>query len=220
MATEQGKEGKPVEFHIQVDGEPVVAMREFMTPNEIISELGKKDPSTNYLAQIHGNQQESYKETPNTPIEFKNGMRFQVISTGPTPVSDGVELFGAAAFAKGLEQLGFTPRIAANHADHVALDYVVPVGECKGKTVRIGFVIPSDFPVNTPTGPHISPRLHPQASGGVHPLGGIHHDRSQHFEAAFGGEWQYWSRPIQGWAESRKTVDTYMAFIWRLWETQ
>lgn len=219
MEAQQGKR-KPIEFHIQVDGEPVVATREYMTPNEIISELAGKDPSANYLVQIHGNQQDSYKDTPNTPIQLKNGMRFQVISTGPTPVSDSGGDFGAAAFVKGLQQLGLTVKVAPSQPDHIAMDYIVPAGKFKGEKVQLGFVVPADFPVTTPTGPHVSPRIHAQANGGMHPHGGIHTDRSQNFEVAFGGEWQYWSRPIQGWGESHKTVDTYMAFVWRLWETQ
>jgi hypothetical protein len=151
---------------------------------------------------------------------LRNGMRFQIISTGPTTVSDGAETYGVAAFAMGLEELGFKPQFAAGHPDHVAIEYMVPVGKFKGRSIKLGFVVPGDFPLTTPTGPHVSPLIHAQSSSSEHPLGGVHHDRSQPFATAFGGDWQYWSRPMQRWNEGPHTVDRYMAFIWRLWETQ
>jgi len=61
-----------------------------MTPDEIISEFGGKDPSTNYLVRIEGGHQEaSYRDQGSVPIKLHNGMHFQIISLGPTPVSDG-----------------------------------------------------------------------------------------------------------------------------------
>ena len=40
------------------------------------------------------------------------------------------------------------------------------------------------------------------------------------FQDALGGEWQYWSRPIQDWGAGKKTVAIYMSHIWRLWDSQ
>jgi len=53
-----------------------------------------------------------------------------------------------------------------------------------------------------------------------HPTGGIHRDHAMPFQNALGGEWQYWSRPIQDWGAGKKTVAIYMSHIWRLWDSQ
>ena len=45
-----------------------------------------------------------------------------------------------------------------------------------------------------------------------HPTGGIH-------ESPFGLEWQYWSRPIRHWNETRRNAADYMAHIHRLFDT-
>jgi hypothetical protein len=77
---------KDHEIHFFVDGEPVETDRREMTPNEIISEFGKKDPATNYLVQI-GPPRISYQGKGDESIKLHEGERFQIISTGPTPVS-------------------------------------------------------------------------------------------------------------------------------------
>ena len=74
------------EIHFFVDGEPAETEKQELTPNEIIKELGRKDPATHYLVQI-GPPRVSYQGKGNDPIKLQNGERFQVISTGPTPVS-------------------------------------------------------------------------------------------------------------------------------------
>src|SRR5690349_3993697 len=77
------------QIHFFVDGEPHKTHQEKWTPNEIIRKFAEKDPSTHYLVWIHGHEKESYEGRGDVPIKLHNGMRFQVISTGPTPVSDG-----------------------------------------------------------------------------------------------------------------------------------
>ena len=212
-------QGKAHEIHIHVDGEPVTAPRPSMTPNEIIREIGLKDPATNYLSQIKGQDKTSYKDVPDTPIELHNGMKFQIISTGPTPVSDRGHKTGLAAFVEGLERLGFAPTVLAGHADHVVIDYIVQTGKFAGKAVKHGFIVPGDFPLSVPGGPHVSPRIHSHQPTGVHPLGGCHNGSSQGFEDETKAEWQYWSRPFQGWTQSPKTVTAYMSHIWQLWDS-
>jgi hypothetical protein len=76
-------------FNIFVDGEKYDATKAVMTANEIIAEFGMKDPATNYLVLLHGNDPISFKGEGEKPIELKNGMKFQIVSLGPTPVSNG-----------------------------------------------------------------------------------------------------------------------------------
>lgn len=117
-------------------------------------------------------------------------------------------------FVQGLRDLGDSPSQLAGRPDHVVIDYEVPVGRFVGQKVRLGFIVPGDFPMTPPSGPHVSPQIHPLQSGGVHPTGGVHQS------PAFGGEWQYWSRPFTGWPQSKKTVAAYMSHIWCLWDSQ
>jgi|HubBroStandDraft_1064217.scaffolds.fasta_scaffold85073_2 hypothetical protein len=76
------------EIHFRVDGEPYTTNAEELTPNQIIKEFAGKDPATHYLVQIRGHEKTSYQGVGDVPIKLHDGERFQVISTGPTPVSD------------------------------------------------------------------------------------------------------------------------------------
>ena len=129
-------------------------------------------------------------------------------------------MVGTELFTEGLRGLGYEPAILADHPDHVVIDYLVEVGRLKGESVRLGFVVPPDFPTTPPSGPNVSPRIYPNQSGGNHPTGGVHDARTGAFEIVAGGQFQYWSRPVHDWAESKKNVVVYMSHIWRLWETQ
>lgn len=95
----------------------------------------------------------------------------------------------------------------------IAFDYTVPLGRFVGQQIRLGFSVGDDFPMNPPSGPHISPHLLPLKNGGVHPYGQV-------LPSPFGPEWQYWSRPFPGWAGTDRTVRTYLAHIRHLLETQ
>jgi len=75
-------------IHFKVDGEPFTTEAKELTPNDIIKDFAGKDPATNYLVQIRGHEKTSYEGLGNIPIEMHDGMKFQVISSGPTPVSD------------------------------------------------------------------------------------------------------------------------------------
>jgi hypothetical protein len=207
-----------VEIHFSVDGEEYETRQRKWTPNEIIKEFGKKDPATNYLVAIRGAHKESFKDKGDQEIEIHECEAFQIVSTGPTPVSDAT---GAAGFGAGLRALGYDAAALPNQPDHVVFNYPVEVGPFAGQTVRLGFVVPPDFPTITPSGPHVSPRLRAAHPGNdiPHPAGGVHLGQSAAFEQG-GGEWQYWSRPCSDWGRSKKTVTAYMGFIWRLWETQ
>jgi hypothetical protein len=119
----------------------------------------------------------------------------------------------------GLRSLGFAPVLVPDCPNGVVVDYVVETGKFAGKAVRLGFLVPADFPNTPPTGPHVSPHIHPLGGGSVHPTGGIHEQHSVAFLKA-GGQWQYWSRPFMNWAQEKKSVAVYMSHIWRLWDTQ
>lgn len=205
------------EIHFIVDGEEYETTKGKLTPNEIIREFGKRDPSTNYLLEINGNHKVSFQGKGDEEIKMHDGMSFQIVSIGPTPVSD---CNGLTGFVEGLRTLGYEPQILADHPDHIFFNYPVEIGRCTGQTVRLGFVVPRDFPNTPPGGPHVSPHIqaiHPM-NDKPHPGGGVH--PSPTFQQGVGGEWQYWSRPCQDWGQRKRTVPTYMAHVWRLWETQ
>ena len=77
------------EIHFTVDGEPCETEKRELTPDEIIRRFGERDPSKNYLVQIISGQKESYQGKGHIPIKMHDGMRFQILCTGPMTVSDG-----------------------------------------------------------------------------------------------------------------------------------
>jgi hypothetical protein len=129
-------------------------------------------------------------------------------------------LTGFEAFIEGLRDLGYAPIAIEGKPDHVAIDYEVETGKFSGLNLRLGFIVPPDFPVTPPSGVHVSTLIHPCQGGGTHPTGGIHREHAAAFQTALGGEWQYWSRPPADWATGRKTVPAYMSHVWHLWDSQ
>ncbi len=118
------------------------------------------------------------------------------------------------SFIKQFEQLGF--KLSIPREGFVAFSFTIPVGKFAGREVTLAFHITPDAPIQPPTGPHVSPRLlaiHP-GNDLQHPAGGVHESPS------LGPDWQYWSRPFQGWAKTDRSAKAYMAFINRLFETQ
>lgn len=118
---------------------------------------------------------------------------------------------GTADFLAQLRGLGLEVTEVAS--DKVTFPYEVPVGPRTGEALVLGFVLPGDFPLTCPSGPHVSPALFPIKSGGEHPTGGVH------VSEAFGDGFQYWSRPFAGWAKSGRTAGAYMGFIRGLFAT-
>ncbi len=125
---------------------------------------------------------------------------------------------GVDAFIAGLKELGYLPETLLDKADHVVIDYTVESGKFQGRKVRLGFIVPPDFPVTAPGGPHVNPRIHPLNPNGPHPAGHVH--ASDVFQTALGGEWQYWSRPFSDWGKTKKLVATYLSHVWKLWDSQ
>lgn len=208
------------EIHFTLDAEPEETEQREITPDEIIREYGKKDPATYYLIRIEdGLEKTSYRDKGSVPIELHNGMHFQMLSLGPTTVSDGPIRTGVGVFIEGLKAHGYSPVGLPGKPDHIVIDYEVPTGRFAGQKVRHGFIVPVDFPMTPPSGPHVSPHIHPihpQQDIG-HPLGGVH---DSPFAEGSGGQWQYWSRPFSNWAQSKQTVSDYMSHVWRLWDSQ
>src|SRR5690348_8319738 len=87
-STAQGTIGdqKPP-IRIFVDGEEITTTERELTANEVIRKFGEKDPSTNYLVEIEGNHKISFQGKGNEEIKLHNNLHFQIVSTGPTPVS-------------------------------------------------------------------------------------------------------------------------------------
>lgn len=205
---------------ILVDAEPYTPPRRRMTPNEIITNAANANPAENYLVQIKGRHRVSYEGKGDIPIRLRDGMSFQVIFTGATPVSDPGFETGPLLFMKGLAALGYAPRQLTGLKDHIVFDYVVESGRFAGRTVRHGFVVPADFPLTWPSGPHVSPDIHPIKADGQHPDGGVHQTHAQPFAAAEGGSWQYWSRPYSHKGGISEPVTAYLTHLWKLWATQ
>lgn len=201
-------------IHFTLDGEAETTREHQLTPNFIISEFGKKDPSSNYLIQLkgHGQEKVSYQGKGDQPIRMHEHLRFQIISTGPTPVSD-ISTTGLAAFVSGLQALGYQPEIIDAAARRLAFDYEVQSGKHTGQVYKLGLEVPQDFPLTPPSGPHVKAILHQTGLSGAHPTSNIQ-------DSGFGAGWQYWSRPVPDWAQSKKTAASYMAHIFRLWDSQ
>lgn len=70
----------------EVNGESESTTEKVLTPVQIIKNAGL-DPESNYLIEIKGNQQISYKDNPNEEIKMHNNMKFITNYTGPTPVA-------------------------------------------------------------------------------------------------------------------------------------
>jgi hypothetical protein len=217
---DESNKGHGHEIKFTVDGESCETRERELTPNEIIRQFAEKDPATHYLVQIEGHRRESFEGKGDEPVKMHNGMKFQVISKGPTPVSDPQTQIGPGAFIQGLAGLGYQVASLPEKPDHVVIDYVVESGKFADRKVRHGFIVPGDFPLTAPSGPHVSPHIHPIKTDGQHPTGAVHQSHAAPFQGALGGEWQYWSRPFPGWAQSRKTVASYMSHIWKLWDSQ
>jgi Prokaryotic E2 family E len=205
-------------IHFEVDGEPHETKQRVWTPNAIIKDFGEQDPATNYLVRLGGHEPHSYRDKGTIPIDIHDCERFQIIPVGPAPVSDGTKRSGIEVFIAGLKDLAFEPVPLKGISDRIFFDYEVPTGKYAGRQFRLGLIVPQDFPLSAPAGIHVSPRIHANRGGQVHPADGI--QDSPDFQKGAGGEWHYWSRPCNEWGKTKKTVAAYMNHVFRLWDTQ
>ena len=60
----------------------------------------------------------------------------------------------AEDFVGQLKELGYEPELLA--PDKVAFPYVIPCGKFADQKIRLGFVIPPDFDLTPPSGPHLT----------------------------------------------------------------
>jgi hypothetical protein len=119
-------------------------------------------------------------------------------------------------FAKQLREMGYD---VTEHSDGcVSFPYTIEVGKFEGQQITLGFIVPIDFSLNPPTGPHVKPRLLPiNTVAGLHPACGVHESQNKQ---VFDAEWQYWSRPMHHWANTARTAADVMRHVRRLFETQ
>ena len=113
-------------------------------------------------------------------------------------------------FMDQLRALGYQ---LSEGGDRISFPFTIQTGKLAGEEITLGLLVSGDFMLNPPSGPHVRPRLLPlHPSQAPHPIGGIH-------DSPFGSEWQYWSRPIPHWSETRRNAADYMAHIHRLFDT-
>lgn len=108
-------------------------------------------------------------------------------------------------------------QVSEHGGSKVVFPYTIPSGRIAGTQVRVGYEVPLDFPLNPPGGLHVSPRILPlNPQGGQHPNSGI---SASAFGEAFSGEWEYWSRPMHHWAQTKRTVRDVIAHLSHLMDT-
>ena len=123
---------------------------------------------------------------------------------------------GPAALVAGLRDLGYevdeTVPAQLQGQALVRFPYRIRFGTHAGEICTIGFIAPPDFPASSPGGIYVFPSLRPLSPESTLPHGGVT-DASPNF-----GEegWQYWSRPHDAWAASKRNANAWMAHIHRL----
>jgi len=115
-------------------------------------------------------------------------------------------------FVNELRELGFD--VQDLDGDKVSFSYEIPCGRLAGQQIKLGFLVPGDYNLTPPSGPHVCPRLLPMnPTGGTHPTCGVHESQQ------FGTDWQYWSRPLSHWAQTQRRAKDVMAHINHLFDT-
>jgi hypothetical protein len=71
---------------IEIDGEDFEVEGREHTARELL-ELAELDPTTTYLIELRGNNQESYRNRLDEPIKLHNNMRFVSADLGSAPVA-------------------------------------------------------------------------------------------------------------------------------------
>jgi hypothetical protein len=73
-------------FTYSVDDEPQSTDEHTLTARQILQNAGI-DPQNNYLVQVEGQHQESFKDKPDVVIHMHQKMKFVSVFNGPTTVS-------------------------------------------------------------------------------------------------------------------------------------
>lgn len=74
------------QFEYTVDGEPQSTDSKELTADTILKNAGL-DPTKNYLVELLGDKEESFKDKPNAEIHMHEHLRFISVALGGTPVS-------------------------------------------------------------------------------------------------------------------------------------
>jgi hypothetical protein len=193
------------EIHYTVDGERQSTTHHKLTPTQILKDAGI-DPATHYLKQRVGHKIISYKDKPHEEIEMHDGMKFVSVYTGGTPVS-----MPQQDFIDQLKQAGYEVEELGDNK--VSIPYNVPGGKFEGQDIKLGFEIPGDFPLTPPAGVNVSPRLLP-----LNPDAPNHPEKVG--ESKFGDGWEFWSRKIEHWNQTKRTANDYIRFVNALFEKQ
>jgi hypothetical protein len=120
----------------------------------------------------------------------------------------------ATDFIEELKALGYaveetSPSAQLQGQTFVEFPFQIPLGTKAGEVITLGFIVPEDYPMACPSGPYIRPHLLPVSPGGEPPFGGVIGGE----QYGFAPEWQYWSRPYQGWAQSERNAKAYTRHI-------
>ena len=104
-------------------------------------------------------------------------------------------------FINQLKAIGFETQELNNSI--IAIEYLVPIGKNKGKTVQLGFQVQDDFPMNCPAG------LHFNAAN----IGDWKEPRQNVSDSPLGSGWRYWSRRFPDWNRTDRSVRTFLAHV-------
>lgn len=123
-----------------------------------------------------------------------------------------------AEFINQLKARGYN--VHEPYPGFVVIDYKIELGQFIGQQVQLGFARIDNFPDIPPGGPNFKKHLKPfNTSVSTHPDGGIHYSKSVFNDIGLTDEWQYWSRPCNGWAKTDRSIDTYFAHLNHLFDT-
>lgn len=123
----------------------------------------------------------------------------------------------AQDFIEQLRDSGFdaveTPIAQMPGQTIVQFPYTIPLGSKVGDEIRLGFLVPPDYNLTSPSGPYMHPHVLPLNHANEPPYGGV-------TDAAhvFGANWQYWSRPYNEWGVSDRNARAYMRHIAHLFD--
>jgi hypothetical protein len=129
----------------------------------------------------------------------------------------------ATDFIRDLRALGFEVVESLPSAQLAGLvvrfPYVIPLGSRRGEAITFGLIVPNDAPMTCPSGPYMTPHVLPlNNQSSEPPYGGVLAADAHQPAAGFGPDWQYWSRPYNGWAQSERNARAYMRHVAHLFD--
>ena len=168
---------------IFIDKEQFTTDKEKQTAAELLK-LAKEDPAETTLVLKHGNDLIKFKDED--VVTLKNRMHFVVFHDGATTVS----CYGPDRFEEELTTIGYKPElIVASDGNKFAIlqDYVVPLGKFSGRTIDLGILATSDFPISVASAIHV--RAEPQLYEKTDSVPEVRNIT----DSVLGPKWRYWS---------------------------